>query len=539
MIVLRNEIGDSIGLSKENDNIVVTLVQDKEGVAIYQWRFSQQELSLDFLQAFKPTKFIIRDCDINIESIQSVCNILSKTPYVTGLSFLYNNIGTEVLQILFDFLKNTFITSLCISGSDLSFEQIKKLALFIEDSKTLTKLGICCDNLRFAGLQKLIPALQNNKTIVELNLRNNNLDYQSGKMLSLLVESNKIITKLDLSCNNLGFVGLQELIPALQNNKTIIELNLGNNNLGYQSGKILSLLVENNKTITKLDLSYNNLGFEVIDLLIKMNKFITEFNFNNNNVSVKETLILWETLARDTVINIINISEDPRNHPDENVPFAEIQKSFDVLEKKNKTLIYISFCNKEICSIIYGNVGSSKVLQLDFIKRNVKLAEKVDYAMDVVGYIYEAIKGEAKKEEILFKLKEKFCKEYWLSLVKFQQVLQEAPQVLRNKFKVYDLDNQDAEGAVNVVSNFITDNFLKIAAICKNLTCVGKNTSQINISDLNYDVLHKIFSYVGLEGVAYPRELYSSIQSHNKDEYTDIIGNVEQKDSVSSFDCFL
>ena len=251
----------------------------------------------------------------DILDVHTVNRILRNDVTLTKLKLSYKKITDAQFQVLMRLLaNNTKITTLDVSGNNLSTESAKLLAL----NPTLQHLDLSRNAIDEDGA----CLLAGNHKLLSLNLNSNNPYYlehsQKYRTTSHTIEAqcstlkaqnlkkigdkaakafalNKTLQYLDVSCNDIGTDGVIELAG----NNTLKSLNIHSNHMISLSA-VIALAI--NKTLRYL--SVNNISPEGVEMLAAT-RTLEYLNVNSNSIN-RQVLV---TLAANESIKSLDVSD--------------------------------------------------------------------------------------------------------------------------------------------------------------------------------------------------------------------------------------
>ena len=152
----------------------------------------------------------ICDAQVNFELLFTFFCILYKKDKLTQLKI---ELRIIIIKInLSDFtlsffriikgLKQNIISILDIYNSNISPDQVKKLADALKTNKTLKSLYINDNKIGDEGAKAIALALENNKTLISLELIGNNIGDEGGKALLYALTTNTTLRSLELDNND-------------------------------------------------------------------------------------------------------------------------------------------------------------------------------------------------------------------------------------------------------------------------------------------------------------------------------------------------
>jgi hypothetical protein len=159
----------------------------------------------DFLPYNKSIQVItFRSCDINVNSFENLCNLLSKNNSIKELSFCSFNLTNKLLH----------------------------LAKLLEANHTIKKLILNIIQPEQNDILLLSRALQKNDTLTDLDISNNFLNDKAISNLCKLIRENLFIKVLNLNKNFITEIGAKELLESILINPTLLSLSLMGNLIG-------------------------------------------------------------------------------------------------------------------------------------------------------------------------------------------------------------------------------------------------------------------------------------------------------------------
>ena len=294
--------------------------------------------------------------NLNLDNMQSLCDILRSNTSITHLNVANNALGPEGMHLLCDVLRtNSKITVLGLARNNLGLEGVKVLCEVLHINRVGTILDLTGNSLGADGMRVLCDVLQANASIVGLHLANNSLGLEGVQMLCKALRTNTTIVKISLENNNIGQEGMGMLCDALRINSTITELRCSEKDEdGNMKRALLALLSRNNSfpnickrlagndpwltnlemggwqlmserlqclmtslrgntCLRELDLSSNSLNKEGIHLLCGMlqsNSTITRLNLANNDLDADAVCLLWDVLRTNTLITALDLKNN-------------------------------------------------------------------------------------------------------------------------------------------------------------------------------------------------------------------------------------
>ncbi|OGT23248.1 MAG: hypothetical protein A3G71_05405 [Gammaproteobacteria bacterium RIFCSPLOWO2_12_FULL_38_14] len=291
------------------------------------------EKSLELLKTLAP--ILASNTGMNIKTPKSYKRIMdfAKTQGLDA-SYLDNNFlekqnniinfkllpFEKVLEVL-----NTdkTLTTLDLSGCEITDENIRELAEVIKQNKTLMTLDLSKTGITDEGVCRLSEALKNNETLTTLILRENEkITEKSVRVLLEMLKTNRTLSRLYLGEGNYIKInsGLMEYINAcIQDNYVITILEFPKFNFFVNEDRKLwrGCLSEINKVIERNNkcIEENVENFEHIfldlDRLLQKKQFLSEEMTHDAILKLKE--------AMDNLINI------PLDHP----RFSEFQEKIN------------------------------------------------------------------------------------------------------------------------------------------------------------------------------------------------------------------
>lgn len=135
-----------------------------------------------------------------------------------------------------------------------SLEDVKSLAIVLQENKTITDLNLMCFKMGDEGAALLAKALKDHPTITRIYFLENEIGVQGAKSLASLIENNQSLETFCINNNNIGDEGAKAIASALQKNNKIFGLSLHNNHITDEGAKAFIPLVETNRNIVSLEL---------------------------------------------------------------------------------------------------------------------------------------------------------------------------------------------------------------------------------------------------------------------------------------------
>ncbi|CAG8517188.1 16764_t:CDS:2, partial [Racocetra persica] len=152
---------------------------------------------------------------------------------------------------------------------------------------------------------------------------------------------------LDLSYKKLDSETSKVMIKTLKENKAISSLDISDNNISLALGKALMKVLETNNTLTSLNLRSTYLESEVLNHLMKILKSnktrLADLNLSKNGDKVgKKGRLIIETLAKNTTLRTLNLSDNPIDWSDVRFIGLESNRTLENLDLSNSGITHIA-----------------------------------------------------------------------------------------------------------------------------------------------------------------------------------------------------
>lgn len=194
---------------------------------------------------------------------------LRNNKYVNCLNVSNNNLNTDSVMMIVDWMKESFPISLDVSYNDIDARGLALLFEEVENHQSL--LELCCgDNEGFiddAALEALRKCLKNNCILKKIDLSGLAIFPRGWKILSQALKSNQSLRHLILEGMRLTDAEAKKILRAIECHPNLMALNLAENLLTNKSAFLLKKMLMHNKLIEYLDIGYNNMTSVGIDLL--------------------------------------------------------------------------------------------------------------------------------------------------------------------------------------------------------------------------------------------------------------------------------
>eukprot|EP00758_Cryptobia_borreli_P014934 Tbor_TRINITY_DN5973_c0_g6::TRINITY_DN5973_c0_g6_i1::g.18987::m.18987 len=278
------------------------------------------------------------------------------------------------------------ITYVAIKGDEgVPFDDTscKLLAFALKDNHTVTSIDLSGNNITATGLEYLADMLEDNNTIRSINLQNNKLGDDGGRVIVKCLETNDSIVNLDLEFTSISEDIITEILYMLginngplslkaamvrmsANDPMLVELDFN----GYQEGSRLfddeavhvmcSLLVDNTYVKT-IDLGNNQVtdkGAALIADLLRVNTTLEAIFLDNNQISEVGGEALFTVLKSNHTLHTLYLQRN-------NVPLDVIENLQSVLIV-NGTAIKIPGCRQKRQLLLLDN--KTQFRDVDYMK---------------------------------------------------------------------------------------------------------------------------------------------------------------------------
>ena len=288
----------------------------------------------------------LSECNLGINSIHLLSNILYTSDRISRLNLAKNNLGDYGVGILINAIKDSIsLISLNITSNSithkggkiifqllsnqqsiidlnlssiegtnrnrLTAEGIKNIEYFLNNNMFIESFSISGNSIKNEGFKLICRGLNNNNSLINLNISNNDIHSKGiSQGLSLVSKSN--LYYLNISNNPLLDEGLKCLSDSLKTFQNLHKLNVSNCGFNFSGFEHLINTLQFNKRIEYLNVSGNDLksgNFE------NLKTCFTSFGIRNLNMSKcllgnENAYVLGECLAGNESIKKINISEN-------------------------------------------------------------------------------------------------------------------------------------------------------------------------------------------------------------------------------------
>ena len=194
----------------------------------------------------------IRENDISVESIDSLCKALSTNSSMISLNMSFCHLTTSHCVCLGQLLRHPIhckIEKLYLRRCSLTSDGVGEVMSGLSDNHTLRVLKLSNNQIRSEGVVSIATMLKTNSSLEELYLMDCSIDSSGGVELGTALERNKTLRELWLSMNALGDDGVRGLIVGLENNSSLEALWLTDDkSLGEEGVSLLLKCVEEKNT---------------------------------------------------------------------------------------------------------------------------------------------------------------------------------------------------------------------------------------------------------------------------------------------------
>jgi hypothetical protein len=214
--------------------------------------------------------------DSDVEKLAAVLN----NNYLTSLTLSGKEITAKGIKALAAALKNSHLTHLSLCGGAIRGESVEVLAVVLKDArlKYLSLWG--CGGISKEGVKALAAELKNS-SITKLKLGNNNLDDESVEILAAGLKESRV-KHLGLSKNR-NRISARGVKALMETHGSLASLDLSSNTIGEGGVKVLAAGLKNSR-LTSLNLE--NCQIEVLIAGLKK-RSLTELKLASCNTSVR------------------------------------------------------------------------------------------------------------------------------------------------------------------------------------------------------------------------------------------------------------
>jgi len=189
---------------------------------------------------------------------------------ILNLLWIDLTLHSGILDIAKSLIKNTSVTSLTLSGNQMSDEDLKDFIFY----------------------------LKQNQSITNLELDSNNISAQGAGYIAELLQIHPLITSLSVKANHIGNNGFNIITTALKNNQTLTYLELDNNFISMGASESLEIALKG-PCLTSISISNNimdDAAAFIIASQLKLGCGTIALNVENNKMTEVGITSIWSAI---------------------------------------------------------------------------------------------------------------------------------------------------------------------------------------------------------------------------------------------------
>ena len=331
--------------------------------------------------------------DKNTFDNQNVVDVFNNLlPNLYTFYYEGNYLPTEELQnFVKDILNNNSLTYLYLQNNQINNDSLELICFLISKNYYIHTLNLGYNKFTDVGIEKLCKGIKSPDTrLIELSLSNNNLNEKSLTYLSEALNNHQTISCLNFSYNNFSKGECGNIICQIITQCTRLKnLNLTACHLGLNIKNVFKVL-EDNTTIPYIDLSVNDIGnnteiFKGIASMLQKNLYIKTLYLDTNYINDKDfDIIINEGISKNKNLNYLSLKSNK-------ITLSSIKKLSDSIKKDKKKLLEQYLKNikkpKKDINFFFQNKKGNNSLARDY-----KFLEAIEPELEEKG-ILKSVKG--------------------------------------------------------------------------------------------------------------------------------------------------
>jgi Ran GTPase-activating protein (RanGAP) involved in mRNA processing and transport len=290
-----------------------------------------------------------------------------------------------------DILNNNSLTYLYLQNNQINNDSLELICFLISKNYYIHTLNLGYNKFTDVGIEKLCKGIKSPDTrLIELSLSNNNLNEKSLTYLSEALNNHQTISCLNFSYNNFSKGECGNIICQIITQCTRLKnLNLTACHLGLNIKNVFKVL-EDNTTIPYIDLSVNDIGnntgiFKGIASMLQKNLYIKTLYLDTNYINDKDfDIIINEGISKNKNLNYLSLKSNK-------ITLSSIKKLSDSIKKDKKKLLEQYLKNikkpKKDINFFFQNKKGNNSLARDY-----KFLEAIEPELEEKG-ILKSVKG--------------------------------------------------------------------------------------------------------------------------------------------------
>eukprot|EP00730_Choanoeca_flexa_P007716 TRINITY_DN12381_c0_g1_i1.p1 TRINITY_DN12381_c0_g1~~TRINITY_DN12381_c0_g1_i1.p1 ORF type:complete len:1000 (+),score=204.10 TRINITY_DN12381_c0_g1_i1:2145-5144(+) len=259
-----------------DDYTLITLLEKMEhSEGLTKLDFSQGHWDLDaacwkgFAHELRTNTSLVSlsmaDCDLKPPVVRSLATALKHNTQLKQINLSYNpgiRIACKHLLAALGFHPN--IEDVKLHGCELGVAEAPQLACMLEQTATISYLGLKDNHLGTEGACLIANALKLNTSLTTLNLSKNQIDDAGAQALAQRLQHASHLRRLPIYQNTFTWPGLLALAGMAMAKQPILILEMDK----VETAVALTRLINNDPTLTHLELEYSGLDGPGMDIFL-------------------------------------------------------------------------------------------------------------------------------------------------------------------------------------------------------------------------------------------------------------------------------
>lgn len=314
---------------------------------------------------------------LSVEHIKDLCHALSFNTTIEKLILRGQGIGYSEIKFIADYIKeNKTLRVLDLGRNALGYGKFKyskyegrdtAFAIFAEAlilNRTIEELNVEQNALKISDMETLYELRElNNIPCKKLFIGENFIQADGMRYLAVALK-NTALVELDVSFNHIENDGASSLAWLLKVNPALERLTASNNNIGSKGVYRLSENLKENKTLVALNLSGNLVGDKGVDYLgeaLKVNTELSELNLRDCGINKKGFTFLMYAMKENKTLIDLNLSDNyERTSIDKKITIIKEILNYNIIRAQSKKrMLFLGFLNR------FANVDRDRAALLD------------------------------------------------------------------------------------------------------------------------------------------------------------------------------